>query len=126
MGCCSLKSERVRVSVASLVLVVAPLEILGHLLMAALWLPSKLSMAVLNSRASLQCLLIRNREVVNRQFRSTGWRCAVCGRLLRHWPRISGLVYRTMYPALLCSAWLAGAAVLAGSLIGAVGVAWAG
>ncbi len=126
MGCCSLKSDRIRVSAASLVLVVAPLEIAGHLAMAALWLPAKLSRSALNSRASLECLLKRNREVVNRQFRSTGWRCAVCGRLLRHWPRVSGLVYRGMYPALLCSAWLAGFAVLVGGLIGVVGVAWAG
>lgn len=112
MGCCSLKSRRTEVSLWSVMLVCAPLHIAGGLLTAGLWLPSRWAPAVANTRNSLDCLLNRNREVVNRRLRPTGIRCRVAGLLLRHWPWLSGLVFRNTYPALVTTPWIAGATTL--------------
>jgi len=118
MGCCSLKSRRADVSLWSVMLVCAPLQIAGGLLTVSLWLPSRLLPSMATTRASLDCLLNRNREVVNRRLRPTGLRCHAAGLLLRYWPKLSGLVFRNAYPALVSTPWIAGAATLC------VAVAW--
>lgn len=115
MGCCSLKRDTVEVGYGSLALVCVPLALGGGLLAALLWLPARLLAPAARSRDSLACLLHRNRQVIDRRLRSSGWRCAVSGVLLRRWPRLSGLVFRGFYSALTAGIWL-----------GAVGLALGG
>ena len=117
MGCCSLKSRRANVSLWSVMLVCAPLQIAGGLSSAALWLPSRLLPAAASTRDSLDCLLNRNREVVNRRLRPTGFRCRVAGLLLRYWPRLSGLVFRNAYPAIVTSPWIVATVTLCVAIV---------
>ena len=118
MGCCSLKTDDVKVGYASMALVCVPLALGGGLLAVLMWLPARVSAPVARSRDSLACLLHRNDQVIDRRLRSSGWRCAVSGVLLRRWPRLSGLVFRRFYTTLASGVWMGGiAGILGGALL---------
>jgi len=92
----------------SLMLVCAPLELAGGLACGLLWLPAKRSESLDSTRLSLQCLLVRNRRLMNARLRHLKWRCLISGHLLRHWPTLSGRVFKVFYPALLLAIWCGG------------------
>jgi len=120
MGCCSLKRDPAGASWPSVVLVCTPLALFG----TGLWLlliPLAAALPRLrDARDALQCLLKRNAELLNRRFKHLTGRCTVSGILLRRWPRGSGRVFRSLYPAAAAAAWLAAVA----GLLGGARLAW--
>jgi hypothetical protein len=113
VGCCSLKRDPAGASWPSVALVCAPLALFGP----AAWFALKASTLVVPSlagrRDALACLLTRNAELLNRRFKHLTWRCTLSGLLLRRWPRASGRVFRSLYPAMASAAWLAAVLLLA-------------
>jgi len=98
-------------------LICVPLALGGGMLAALLWLPARVAAPVAGSRDSLVCLLHRNRQVIDRRLRSSGWRCTVSGVLLRRWPRLSGLVFRRFYTTLVTGVWMGGIGLVLGGVL---------